>query len=329
MKELLAFSLCAMTCLTARTEAQSNFTSFDVPGSSGTYAASINSAGTVAGTYGDAAGVHGFLRSAAGAFTTFDIPDATFISVVGINDAGTIAGEYNAASSSGLPAYSGFLRTPDGVVTTFNISINSTPTRTVPNDMNSAGVVAGFCIKPGGGEEGFLWKAGSRKLSNLVPSGINASGATTGLDGYESYIQTAGGQATTFSVPGSVQTLALKINRTGTVAGYWFDSGSISHGFIREPNGSIVSLSPPDASGTSLSALNSSGISVGVYQVNGSGMVDGLVAYPTGAMSIISVPGALETLTNGINDANYITGTYKDASYVQHGFLLAPSAPEK
>jgi hypothetical protein len=307
--------------------AQSHFISFDVPGSTGTYAASINSAGTIAGTYGDSTGIHGFVRSAAGVFTTFDVPDSTSISVVGINDSGTVTGEYNAASSSGLPTYGGFVRNPNGVVTTFNVSLGGALSPTVPNDINSAGVVVGLAIKSGGGEEGFLWQTGSSRLNNLVPSGINGSGATTGMDGDKSFIQTAGGHVTTFSVPGSVQTVALKINNAGTIVGYWFDSGSLSHGFIRKADGSIVSLSPPHSSGTSLVALNSSGVSVGTFQVNGPGTVEGLVAYPSGAMTVINVPGALETLANGINDADFIVGGYTDASYVQHGFVLAPSAP--
>lgn len=50
------------------------FTTFDVPGSSGTFPGGINDVGETVGGYSDAAGNHSFIRNAAGDLVTFDAP---------------------------------------------------------------------------------------------------------------------------------------------------------------------------------------------------------------------------------------------------------------
>lgn len=84
------------------------FITFDPPGSTGTFPSGINPAGAITGTYFDASGGHGFLRTPHGTFTKFDVPGAagegTF--AFAINPAGAITGIYHDASN----AFHGFLR---------------------------------------------------------------------------------------------------------------------------------------------------------------------------------------------------------------------------
>ena len=87
---------------------------FDAPGAGaatgsgfGTFPASINNAGTIAGHYVDPHNVsHGFLRTIGGEFTTFETPGAgstggsgggTFPH--GVNDAGAVTGHYTDANN--------------------------------------------------------------------------------------------------------------------------------------------------------------------------------------------------------------------------------------
>ena len=87
---------------------QAMITSFDVPGSTQTYAFSINAAGLVTGWYLDSRNVqHGFLRSPHGAITSFDPPGSTGTEAVSIDDLGVITGSYINRSTS-----LGFLRVP-------------------------------------------------------------------------------------------------------------------------------------------------------------------------------------------------------------------------
>ena len=105
---------------------------FDAPGAdltpgdyNGTYSSGINALGVIAGSYQGVDTVfHGFVRRPDGQFTTFEAPGADTIagsyngtSPSSINDLGVITGSFYDAS--GLSH--GFLRTPDGRFTTFDV----------------------------------------------------------------------------------------------------------------------------------------------------------------------------------------------------------------
>src|SRR5690349_13642819 len=116
----------------ARAADDHHIISFDAPGAdttagdfNGTFAAAINNWGAIAGSYADTVNVnHGFIRLPDGKFVTFQAPGAdttpgSFNGTVAtaINDFGVVAGEYFDASGEGH----GFLRSPDGKFTTFDV----------------------------------------------------------------------------------------------------------------------------------------------------------------------------------------------------------------
>src|SRR5262249_6702453 len=123
------------------------YTTFDAPGAVSTVPNGFNSAGAIAGYYPDANTViHGFLRARDGTFTTFDAPGActaqsctqpfqgTF--AWNINPAGAIAGYYNDSSN----VAHGYMRAPDGTITTFDAPGAGTgPFQgTIPSGINQA-----------------------------------------------------------------------------------------------------------------------------------------------------------------------------------------------
>jgi uncharacterized membrane protein len=69
------------------------FTPFMVPGSVSTNAWDVNPRGDIVGVYRNAAGVHGYVRTAAG-FTTLDAPGASATRAFGINARGDVVGTY-------------------------------------------------------------------------------------------------------------------------------------------------------------------------------------------------------------------------------------------
>src|SRR5262249_10538051 len=100
--------------------------SFDVPGAVFTISQNINPRGVISGGFIDTSFViHGFVRAANGTITTFDVPGAgtgpgqgTFPgSVDCLNPAGVITGSYADASN----VNHGFVRTPEGTITTFDV----------------------------------------------------------------------------------------------------------------------------------------------------------------------------------------------------------------
>ena len=95
----------------------------------------------------------------------------------------------------------------------------------------------------------------------------------------------------TFDAPGAGTgpfqgTLTYAMNRMGTIAGYYFDANSVTHGFLRAPDGTFTA--PIDAPG------------------GGTGPYQG-------------------TFAASINPAGAITGFVVDSTYVFHGYLRSPN----
>src|SRR6266567_1962026 len=139
------------------------FTTFDAPGG-GTNPYSINPTGAITGRYTDASNVrHGFLRVPNGTITTFDAPGAgtgpfqgTFPATEeGLNPAGALAG----ATVDGSNVFHGFVRAPNGTITTFDAPGAGTGSGqgTNPNGhTNDAGTITGYDIDNNNVRHGFL-----------------------------------------------------------------------------------------------------------------------------------------------------------------------------
>src|ERR1017187_9612358 len=142
--KIIACALWLAACGPGQAQTYS-YSTFDPPGSTSTVVNGMNNAGQIVGSYRDAAGTYGFLRSADGAtYTTIVVPgsEAGTTTTDAINNLGQIVGNYIDASSGFFRSY---IRSADGgTFTAFDI----------PN------------FGPGGG-----------------PKGINDNGAITGSGG--------------------------------------------------------------------------------------------------------------------------------------------------
>lgn len=78
-------------------------------------------------------------------FTWFDIPRAISYLVAGINDEGLVAGTWIAADGSDV----GFIRFPDGRISTPIVDANDNSGVTVVRAIHDEGVIAGFYGRPG------------------------------------------------------------------------------------------------------------------------------------------------------------------------------------
>jgi hypothetical protein len=149
----------------------SRFTVFDAPGAGtgpypqGTFSfGGITPEGAITGYYTDASNVsHGFLRAPHGAFTTFDVLGAgtgdgqgTFAPAFGfgINPKGTITGDYVDARN----VVHGFVRAPDGTITTFDAPGAGTGAGqgTTANSNNPEGAITGYYIDASNVIHGFV-----------------------------------------------------------------------------------------------------------------------------------------------------------------------------
>jgi hypothetical protein len=348
---------------------------FDAPGAdtaagsgNGTFASGINNWGVVAGSYIDANDVyHGFLRSPEGSFTTFEAPgaDTTPGSFNGtgpnsVNDLGAITGEYYDASGFGH----GFLRSPEGKFTTFEVP-GAAGYGTTPIAIDLEGGVVGYFTDSTYAFHSFLrspdghfttWNGpdqctgnGSEGCYGGAASNINAFGTIAG--GFEDnsgnfvhhgYVRNAEGELKTFDVPGagtgSYQGTGcpgcfLGLNQLGAVAGIYSDANSVNHGFVRSPNGTITTFNAPGAgTGTyeGTGCFSDCPVSLNDWgaitgvYIDANFMLHGYLRNPQGKIATVDPPGSTGTLPYGINDSGAITGYYLDANNVYHGFLRIP-----
>jgi hypothetical protein len=292
------------------------FTDFDAPGANPvvgcTCPLSINDLGVVAGYDVDTNSVyHGFVRTPDGQIIIFDDSQAPAgtganqgTTPVGVNDIGVITGYY----IDGNNATHGFVRTPDGKITTFDAPGASDGT--YPGNINNFGVIAGSFYDTNGVGHGF--------------------------------VRTAGGQVTTFDPPNSVSgptsygTSSAFINDLGVIAGSYYDaSTSVEYGYVLWPGGQFTEFAAPNAgtvayAGTQVSAVNLEGATTG-------GVLDDNFEYHSfvraadGTASTYNVQGQIMvpdsdagSLAVGINALGVVAGHWRDPNLTYHAYLRTP-----
>ncbi len=262
----------------------------DAPGAGtlnnqGTYAEGINASGTIGGYIVDQNDqAHGFLRTGGGSYTAFDVPGANSTFGRGLSDGDEITGEY--FDSNNLSH--GYVRASDGTITTFDVlSLSST----LPKKVNAGGTVVGTYTDSNSYTHGFTRDANGAITGINVPNpayggktntfatDINASGVVVG-QGFlrsggpptsPSFVRAAGGSFTTYSPTGAnSHSRAESINDSGAIVGNFADTVGASHGYLRNPDGTLVVLDDPQAalstnSGTVATDINANGAIAGYY----------------------------------------------------------------
>jgi hypothetical protein len=221
-----------------------------------------------------------------------------------INPAGAITGYY---FDAGFAAH-GFLRAPNGTITTFD---------------------------PTGSQDTFAF--------SINPVGVIAGYYLDGNDVFHGFVRATNGTFTTFEAPGADTTMgsfngtfAANINPAGAIAGDYVDASEVFHGYARAPHGTITPFDAPGAGtgagqGTFLVAgtgINPAGAIAGQY-IDAGGVAHGYVRAPDGTITPFDVTGAgtgpaQGTSNSGINTAGTNVGAYADSNDVQHGYARAP-----
>jgi hypothetical protein len=134
----------------------------------------------------------------------------------------------------------------------------------------------------------------------------------------------------TFDVPGAVNgTFPVSINPAGAIAGYYFDSGGVGHGFVRTRDGAFITFDPPGVTtapglNTAPFGINPAGTTAGFWYTNIGPrfFAHGFVRTREGAITKFDVPGASQTLAFNINPAGTVAGYYNAHSGVNGGDLF-------
>jgi hypothetical protein len=264
---------------------------------------------------------------------TFDVPGAgtgteqgTFVS--GINAVGAIVGSY----VDGNYVTHGFVRRPDGRITTFDDPDGRTAATACSSAFEDA-----LC-------------------GNTWAYGMNTWGVITGgyIDGdhevFHGYIRTPDGKYTSFDAPQagpdvSQGTFGYNINDSETISGVYSDSSNVSHIFLRSPDGKFTTFDVPGATGIGTPdfyGLSPRGTIAGSYTNDTFDNFEthGYVRTPDGTYTTFDDPNAgghISCIGGGrggrrcttsqvtspfsINSEGDVAGNYNDANGEFHGFV--------
>ena len=172
------------------------FTSFDPPGSTGTFPDWINPQGAITGAYLDSSGIeHGFVL-AGGDYITVDYPGAAKTVVLSNNPSEEYVGEYCVGSA--CSNYHSFVLSKKGKFTSFD----------PPGALNSAA----FAVNPSGAVCGYY----------VTPTRPSV------LQGYV----LRGGEFTTIAFSPGAWTYCGAINPQAQITGGYLDSRRVEHGYF-------------------------------------------------------------------------------------------------
>ena len=340
---------------------------FEVPGSKATYPLAINEGGTVTGYYITKSGAtSGFVRDDDGHITTFDIPGSVLTEPVSINTAGEITGYYELGGASydpNNPAPLGFIRSPNGTITTFGGTAGPTGGSAFlpqPVAINAAGEVvgntpdityAGFVfIRSATGSVDFFTLSDGASYPTFV-TGLNDAGDIVGY--WTSYMldQSLGylinihaplpdpldeSGVTAISVPGSEGTFPTAINGDETVVGCSFGN-NVYQDFVRYHDGAIETLNLPGTIPSCLPNFGAPGVfnvnptsitinnegTITGYYINQAKVSRGFVRSVDGKIVTFGRPEATQTIPTGINNCGVIIG-YSSRGSVTRGFIRLP-----
>jgi probable HAF family extracellular repeat protein len=270
--------------------------------------------------------------------TTFDPPSSTYTVPQAINISGQIAGYY----TGGLSSY-GFLRQPDGTFISFADPLGG---GTLVTDINSGGQIIGFFVR--NGATGILRQADGTIVTfsgsatsmasaametepspppccsdGTSPMAINAKGQITGSFGQGpmlGFLREPDGATVQFSViEGFRPIVPHDINFFGQITGYYETAYGIDHGFLREPNGRIITFDPTGSTSTHAIAINFKGQITGYFQ-DTNNVGHAFLRQRNGRIITFDPPGSTSTQATAINRKGQITGFYATADGKYHGF---------
>jgi hypothetical protein len=150
--------------------------------------------------------------------------------------------------------------------------------------------------------------------------GIAENGDLTGYYGladgsYQGFLRTAQGKIITVSYPGSGESAAYGMNKSGVLAGAYGTFGGFLYSKSVRTYRSVVVEGQP----APLSDINDSGCYVGVYGAPGA--FNAFVASPAGQITTLQYPGGYYTALVWIKHSGEIIGTFEDDFQRLHTFL--------
>lgn len=287
----------------------------------GTYYVTVNGMNNVAGTYSTSDGVHGFVRLPTGAISTVDVPASAAAQVYGtavyaIDPSGKLGGVYYDTDH----VLHGFVRTASGTFSSFDApAAQKIAPLSDPLQFDTAGDLAGSYLDTNSMIHGFVYFANggmktfdapdakpltpalrtsiarmykahkpAAKSHSRVGRDRSILGGVAGMLVSASHLADASPMDLVPPTVGAEDikivggTAGIGVDAKGDIAGSYFDSDGVVHGFLRTPDGGISEFAVPNSGtgtfqGTIATAVNSNGVVAGTYQ-DANSVLHGFVA---------------------------------------------------
>jgi hypothetical protein len=252
-------------------------------------------------------------------YLSFDVPGALGTYPMSVNNSMAVTGYYYVSSA----ATAGFLREPDGAITTFSVPDS---VWTEPESINAVGDVTGFYEVVAGIPQGFVRYSSGRIVTfdppvgfqlnppQALPVSINDFGVIAGnypfpLSASGGFTRSRTGQFMGFGYGDGAdyETVVTGLNSSGTEVGY-FAVDSNRSSFLRHPGGFTVQFVVPvnleqcedGMQATLAESVNANGVVAGWYSLSidpcPTVAAGGFVRSPQGAFTLFNPPGTIATL---------------------------------
>jgi uncharacterized membrane protein len=119
---------------------------------------------------------------------------------------------------------------------------------------------------------------------------------------------------------GASSSTAWGINARGDIVGDYWVGGTQEHGFLLR-GGILTTIDLEGRAMAHLRDINARGDIAGSYMTTPSSPQQGFVLQRDGTLVEVLPPGATASIAWGINNEGDVSGQYRDAAGVQHGFL--------
>jgi hypothetical protein len=108
----------------------------------------------------------------------------------------------------------------------------------------------------------------------------------------------------------------VSINRQGAIGGFYYDSQSAIHGFVRKPDGTITTFDVPGSTSTQGSSIDDRGRIAGFF-LDSDFAAHGFVRRANGTVHPFDPPRSAYTVSESIEsgvDGGALTGEYADSN---------------
>ena len=261
-------------------------------------------------------------------FETIEVPGVDVLEVSASNDFGDYAG--NTRSPDGEKTI-GFTLI-DGVFTTYDFPGSL---KTYFYALDNAGKAAGHYKGPDDLYHGVIMEDGELTQYDFPGAtetfifGISdETGALSGNIVDEAGVTRAFSGDMPITFPGAVKTYGDFVNAAGVIVGSYVDAEGMAHGFMRNPDGTFITIDVPETPELRFIFVNAIN-DVGVVVFRAMAIDDiqrSYILLPGEEPQELRFPGSVNTVVRNINQDGSIIGYYDSAEGRRLGFVGRPTA---